>query len=110
MRCPLPRFASHCVLRFARPRPPSLCERGVSPLFRNGDSREWASVASSAYSMSVPEGRPRARRVTLMPAGPMALWRYMAVASPSRLVLVATMTSDHCLIGRCRLGGVGGVL
>ena len=48
--------------------------------------------------------RPLASRVTLMPAGAIARWRYMAVASPSRLVLVATITSVDCLIGGCRLG------
>ena len=41
-----------------------------------------------------PTGTPLAIRVTLMPVGLMSLLIYMAVVSPSRLELVAIMTSS----------------
>jgi very-short-patch-repair endonuclease len=56
-------------------------------------SNALVSVASSAYSSSVPKGRPRASLVTLIPSGASSWLRYIAVCSPSRFVLVAKMTS-----------------
>ena len=51
------------------------------------------SVISSAYSRSAPTGTPYARRVTFTPRGPKSLERYIAVASPSTVGLVAMITS-----------------
>src|SRR5688500_14534271 len=49
--------------------------------------------APSAYSRSPPIGRPRAMRVTLTGVDASSRCTYTAVASPSRLGLVATITS-----------------
>ena len=51
------------------------------------------SVTSSMYSRSPPTGTPLAILVTLMPVGLISLLIYIAVVSPSRLELVAMMTS-----------------
>ena len=50
-------------------------------------------VTSSAYSISDPTASPRAKRVTLIPAGFKTREIYIAVASPSAVALVAMMTS-----------------
>ena len=55
------------------------------------------SVTSSAYSISAPTASPRARRVTLIPAGLRRRERYIDVASPSAVALVATITSETSL-------------
>src|SRR5699024_11404046 len=46
-------------------------------------------VISSAYSISLPTDKPWARRVTLIPAGLIKRDKYIAVASPSAVALVA---------------------
>src|SRR5581483_11254055 len=56
-------------------------------------SSAWESVTSSAYSRSPPTGRPLASLVTLTPTGLRSAATYIAVAFPSRLGLVAMMTS-----------------
>src|SRR6185369_10668288 len=63
-----------------------------SPIAR----RPWRArmrVTSSAYSRSPPTGMPRAIRVTLPTRSESRSSRYIAVASPSRVGLVARMTS-----------------
>mgnify|MGYP000772290349 CR=1 FL=1 len=56
-------------------------------------SNARSSVTSSIYSKSPPTGTPLAMRVTLMPVGLIRRLIYIAVVSPSRLELVAMMTS-----------------
>ena len=56
-------------------------------------SRARSSVISSIYSRSPPTGTPLAILLTLIPVGLISLLRYMAVVSPSRLELVAIITS-----------------
>ena len=51
-------------------------------------------VISSVYSMSLPTGMPMAMRVTFTPARLSCWERYVAVASPSTVGLVARMTSS----------------
>ena len=51
-------------------------------------------VTSSIYSKSPPAGTPLAMRLTLMPSGLTNLLIYVAVVSPSRFLLVATITSS----------------
>ena len=51
------------------------------------------SVTSSAYSRSPPTGSPLASLVTRIPSGFSSAATYIAVALPSRLGLVARMTS-----------------
>ena len=51
-------------------------------------SMALSKVTSSAYSMSEPTASPRARRVTLIPAGLRTREIYIEVASPSAVALV----------------------
>src|SRR6476659_10174277 len=58
--------------------------------------RPWRArirVTSSAYSRSPPTGRPRAIRLTTPTVSSSRSARYIAVASPSRVGLVARITS-----------------
>ena len=52
-----------------------------------------SKVTSSIYSRSPPTGTPLAILLTRIPAGLISLLMYMAVVSPSRLELVAMITS-----------------
>ena len=54
----------------------------------------FSIVISSVYSMSLPTGMPMAMRVTFTPARLRCCERYVAVASPSTVGLVATITSS----------------
>jgi hypothetical protein len=56
-------------------------------------SMAFEMVTSSANSRSLPTGTPMAMRVTLTPRGFNRRARYTAVASPSTVGLVATITS-----------------
>src|SRR5205823_4161127 len=56
-------------------------------------SRASASIWLLANSRTEPEGKPRAKRVRRTPRGVSKLERYSAVPSPSRVGLVAMMTS-----------------
>ena len=67
------------------------------------------NVTSSAYSRSPPMGKPRASLVTRMSSGLTRRAIYMAVASPSKLGLVASRISligVMRLFGPCRVGRV----
>lgn len=55
--------------------------------------KAFVKVISSAYSNSPPIGKPWAMRVAFTPKGDRSLAKYIAVASPSTLELVATTTS-----------------
>ncbi len=65
---------------------------------RRRPPRARPKVTSSAYSRSPPTGSPLASRVTATPSGDSKRSRYIAVASPSVLGLVATMTSVPLLV------------
>src|SRR5262245_29179723 len=65
--------------------------------------RPWSarmSVTSSAYSRSPPTGSPRAIRLTTPTTGSSRSARYIAVASPSSVGLVAMITSTRGLPSR----------
>ena len=55
---------------------------------------DWVRVASSTYSKWPPTGNPLAKRVILIDSEPSIFWIYKAVASPSILASVATISSD----------------
>src|SRR3989442_8021942 len=85
---PQPALAQDDRLRLVEPG-----VEGHQPSISCRPSSARARVTSSAYSRSPPTGSPRARRVTLRPSGRRSRVGYIAVASPSRLGLVARIIS-----------------
>src|SRR6185436_13440504 len=74
--------------------PISHCEVSVLHIiFYFLSTNAWAIVPKSTYSNSLPAGTPRARRVTFNPRALSASPITWAVASPSAVKLVASITS-----------------